>query len=108
MRVLIDECVDPRVKRLLRAHQAATILGLGWGKLPDREILTRARDQFDVLVTADKSIEFQQNLTKYGLGLVVVHVRRNHIAHYHEVEADLLTAIESVAPGRVFHVWSKR
>jgi len=55
MRVLIDECVDPRVKRLLRGQEVATVHEQGWDTLEDRPLLTLAQQEFDVLLTLDNS-----------------------------------------------------
>ena len=77
MRVLIDECVDPRVKLLFGDHNAATVHEQGWDALEDGPLLTVAQKAFDVLVTIDGSIEFQQNLSKFQIGIVVVHVPKN-------------------------------
>jgi len=58
MRILIDECVNPRLALRLRnlcpAHQIATIRDLGWTGLSDSLLLERARSHFDVFVTLDK------------------------------------------------------
>jgi predicted nuclease of predicted toxin-antitoxin system len=58
MRVLIDECVDPRVKQLFSDHQVATVHERGWDTLDDRTLLSLAQSDFDVLLTIDKGLEF--------------------------------------------------
>jgi hypothetical protein len=67
MRILIDECVDPRVKRLLPDEPSATVHEQGWDALEDGPLLERAEKEFDALVTIDGSLEYQQNLTKYRI-----------------------------------------
>ena len=49
MRVLIDECVDPRVKLLFGGHKAATVHEQAWDTLEDGPLLTLAQREFDVL-----------------------------------------------------------
>ena len=71
MRVLIDECVDPRVKLLFTGHQVSTVHEKGWGTLDDGPLLALAQIEFDVLLTIDGSLEFQQNLAKFGIGIVL-------------------------------------
>jgi len=51
MRILVDECVDPRVKRLFADHQTATVHEKKWDTLDDGALLAFAQDQFDVLLT---------------------------------------------------------
>jgi predicted nuclease of predicted toxin-antitoxin system len=104
MRVLIDECVDPRVKLLFGDHKAVTVHEYGWDTLEDGPLLALAQKEFDVLVTIDASLEFQQNLSKFQLGVVVVHVPKNQLVHYQVMEKALLAAVENAQPGKVIHV----
>jgi predicted nuclease of predicted toxin-antitoxin system len=56
MRILLDECVDPRVKGLFKEHEVSTVQQMGWDQLTDGEILDRAQHTFDALVTIDQKI----------------------------------------------------
>jgi len=62
MRVLLDECVDPRVKQLFSGHEVATVRDQGCDALEDGPLLAAAQGQFHVLVTNDRGIEFQQTI----------------------------------------------
>ena len=64
MRVLLDHCLDWRLRRSLPGHITKSVGKLGWGRLKDRPLLARAAAQFDVLVTSDKNLPFQQDLNK--------------------------------------------
>ena len=59
MRLLIDECVDPRVKELFGDHDPATVHENGWDTLDDASLLELAQERFDVLLTIDRGLEFQ-------------------------------------------------
>ena len=104
MRILIDECVDPRIKQLFGDHQPATVHENGWDTLEDAPLLAAAQKEFDVLLTIDTSLEFQQNLSKYQIGVVVVHVPKNQLACYRVLQKELLLAVEKARPGEVIHV----
>lgn len=65
MRILIDECVDPRVKLLFSGHLAATVHDKEWAALEDGPLLALAQKEFDVLVTIDGGLERQQNLANF-------------------------------------------
>jgi len=106
MRVLIDECLDPRIKRLFAEHETATVHEKEWDTLDDGALLEVAQDQFDVLLTIDRSLEFQQNIAKFHIGVVVVHVPKNQIAHYEATQKELLIALKQMRPGEVQHVRS--
>ena len=103
MRVLIDECVDPRVKQFFGAD-AATVHEMGWDALEDGPLLKVAQDQFDCLLTIDRGIEHQQNLSKLRIGIVVARVPKNQLAHYQGLRQQLVEAVNSVGPGVVGHV----
>jgi|ERR1700733_11335632 len=104
MRVLIDECVDPRVKLLFGDHEVATVHEQGWDALEDGPLLSVAQREFDVLLTIDGSVEFQQNLSRFQIGVVVAHVPKNQMIHYRALQKELLQAVESVGPGEAIHV----
>ncbi len=104
MRILIDECVDPRVQLLFGDLEATTVHEQGWDALEDGPLLTAAQQTFDVLVTIDGGIEHQQNLAKFQIGVVVVHVPKNQLPHYRVLQRELLSAVERVRPGQTIHV----
>jgi predicted nuclease of predicted toxin-antitoxin system len=104
MRVLIDECVDPRVKLLIREFGPSTVHEQGWDTLEDGDLLTAAQKEFDVLVTIDRGIEFQQNLSKFQIGVVIAHVPRNQVIYFRVMQKELLAAIGAATPGRAVHV----
>ena len=79
MRVLLDHCLDWRLSRSLPGHITKSVGKLGWGRLKDRPLLARAAAQFDVLVTSDKNLPFQQDLNKYNLAVAVLDVASNRI-----------------------------
>lgn len=104
MRILIDECVDPRVKLLFGEHQSATVHDQGWDTIEDGPLLALAEKEFDVLLTIDGKMEFHQNIQKFRVGLVVIHVPKNQIVHYRVIQQELLLAVEKVQRGQVIHV----
>jgi hypothetical protein len=96
MRILIDEY--PRVKLLMGEHQSATVHDKGWDTLEDGPLLALAQKEFDVLLTIDGKMEFQQNTPKFQIGVVVIHVAKNQIVHYRLIQKELLLAVEKVQP----------
>jgi predicted nuclease of predicted toxin-antitoxin system len=104
MRILIDECVDPRVKKLFAGHEAKTVHEMGWDQLKDGPLLKLAEQSFDVFITIDRNLEYQQNLSKLLLGVIVVRVPKNQMPYYVAAKSDLLAAIAQVQRGQVVHV----
>ena len=82
MRILLDECVNPRVRQAFPTHEVITVAEAAWRALPDVELVSLAQGRFDVFVTIDQGFEFEQNLSKLTFGVVVIHVARNRIESY--------------------------
>jgi hypothetical protein len=97
----------PRVKRLLPHDPSATVHEQGWDALEDGPLLERAEKEFDVLVTIDRSLEYQQNLAKYRIGVVVVHVPKNQLPYYSAIQPELLAAVRAIRAGEAIHVGAR-
>ena len=106
MRILLDECVNPRVKDAFPNHEVQTVTEMGWGGITNGKLMTLAQQSFDVFLTVDRNLEYQQNLAKLMLGLVVVTVPDNNIRYFKPIFPELLTAAESVRAGQVLHIIS--
>ena len=74
MRILFDKNVPVGVRRFLARHEVRTVVELNWPpQLENGELLKAAESaEFDVLVTSDQNIQYQQNLTNRKLALVVL------------------------------------
>lgn len=74
MRILFDKNVPVGVRRFLRKHEVRTVMDLKWDpQLENGELLKAAEaDAFDVLITADQNIRYQQNLERRQLSLLVL------------------------------------
>ena len=81
MRVLLDECVDIQIKSALVGHAVQTVGRMGWAGKKNGELLRAAATKFDVLVTVDRSLTYQQDVRGLNLGVVTL------VAHSNEIEA---------------------
>ena len=79
MRILLDECVNPRVREAFPEHDVVTVEEAEWRTLPDNEMMIHAQGQFDAFVTIDRGFEFEHNLKKLTFGIVIVHVEKNRL-----------------------------
>ena len=105
MRIALDECVNPRVKRLLDPdHTVFTVLELGWGGFPDRTVVERLQGRCDDFLTIDRGFEHEHNLSLLSFGIVIVHVARNSLRHYAAIREKLAQALSAIQPGEVIHV----
>jgi len=70
MRVLLDECVPRPLSKLLTEHQVVTVQQAGWAGIKNGDLLRQAEGQFDVFVTADKNLRYQQMLKDRKIGII--------------------------------------
>jgi predicted nuclease of predicted toxin-antitoxin system len=79
--VLLDEMLDRRLKRLLpEGVEAVTVREHGWDSKSNGELLALAEKEFDVLLTTDRGIPHQQDLSRFDLEVVVLSARSNRLS----------------------------
>ncbi|MFA5891972.1 MAG: DUF5615 family PIN-like protein [Actinomycetota bacterium] len=101
MRILLDESVPRRLKALLAGHEVVTVRDAGWASFSNGELLTRASQVFDALVTADQKMPHQQNLTRFDIAVVVLVAKTNTMVDYEPLALKLRTTVESATAGAV-------
>jgi hypothetical protein len=83
-----------------------TVSGRGWTGIKNGELLRRMTGQYNVLVTMDRSIEFQQRLSTLPLGIVLIRARSNRMQDLGPLVPSILAALDAVEPGRIRRVGS--
>jgi hypothetical protein len=104
VKVLIDECIDWRFGRLIVGHEVRTARQMGWSAVKNGELLALAAGAFDVFVTVDRNLSFQQDLPAFELAVVVLRARSNRLTDLEALVVDLLTAIPLAQAGAVTYV----
>jgi len=104
MRLLLDECVPKRLGRLLAPHDVQTVQQAGWGGLKNGDLLTRAAEAFDVFVTVDQGIRYQQNIVAYDICVAALAARTNDIKDLSPLVPQLLEVLVDAKPGQVLRV----
>ena len=105
MRILLDECLPKDLKNDLVGHQARTVGDLGWLGIKNGELLTLAEEeQFDGFLTADLSIEHQQNLRDRRIALAVFISHDTKAETLRPLITALLQALNTIRPGEVRHI----
>lgn len=73
MRVLFDQTTPVPLKRYLTGHEITLSVDVGWDRLRNGELLTAAeKDGFELLLTTDKNLRYQQDLKGRGIAIVVI------------------------------------
>jgi hypothetical protein len=107
-RVLIDECINPRLAPRLRGslpdHVVETVRDLGWAGQPDHFLIPQIQGQFDAFLTIDKGFEHEHNFEKLTFAVLVLETSNNQMPSYERLFDDLIRQIQSIAPGQVVRV----
>ncbi len=105
MRVLLDEQLPRHLALELRGHDVTTVQQQGWAGLRNGDLLRRAADAgFDVFVAADRNLEFQQNLSRARLGVIVLSAPSNALEDLIPLVPSLLAAIPKCHSGWVLRI----
>ena len=103
IRVLLDENLPRKLKGALEA-EALTVPERGWGGTKNGRLLRLAAEEFDVLLTMDRGIEYQQNLSGIDLCLIVLSAVSNDIDDLLPLVPGINAALRQAAPGLVLAV----
>ena len=103
MKLLLDECIDRRLAHELEAHDVKTVPQVGWAGIKNGELLTLAEKEFDVFITVDRNLSFQQNLPKHNIAVLVLHAPSNRLADLRPLAPEILSTLPSLTKGEARH-----
>ena len=104
MKVLLDECVDRRLVREISGHDVKTVPQMGWAGIKNGDLLILVEKEFEVFVTVDRNISFQQNLTNYNVAVIVLRAHTNRLRDLRPLVPELLTTLPSAKRGDVLWI----
>jgi hypothetical protein len=109
MRILIDECIDERFRKSLIGHDCQTARYAGLAGLKNGDLLKAAEaGKFDVFLTVDQGIEYQQNLTGRQIAIIIFRTKSNRLRDLLQLVPACLAHIESIRPGQIASVEATR
>lgn len=101
MRILLDESLPKELKTELPGHDTRTVREIGWSGVKNGELLVQAAARFDVFITADQNLRYQQNLSALPITVVVLVAKSNRIETLRPLIPKLLTSLAAL-PARAF------
>jgi predicted nuclease of predicted toxin-antitoxin system len=102
VKILLDESVPRLVKLRLPQLNISTVQEMGWAGIRNGELLHRAEELFDVLITADRNLRHQQNLS--GRNLAILVLPSNQVTHVTRLVPTVETLLTTIKPGAVVEV----
>ena len=100
-RVLLDNCVHSGFAKFISGHHVVHGAGLGWGEFKDGELLDAAADKFDVIVTLDKSLRYQQPTRIRRFVLIVLRPQSSRLRDLQPLARRVVLTIATAEPGDV-------
>ena len=106
MHILIDECLPKKLKQELPTHTVFMVQEKGWSGLENGDLLRVAESEFDVWVTADKNVEYQQNLDRFNIAVVVLVAYRNRLDALLPLMPQLQDVLQVIQPHQIVYIES--
>lgn len=104
MNILLDENLDWRLLRDLPGHTVSSVAFIGWSGMKNGELLRRANERFDALITMDRGIYHQQNLTGLRLMLFALTAKSNRLADTSPLMPAVLLHLLQARPGEFYKI----
>ena len=102
--MLLDECVPRKLKRAIPGHDVRTVTEMGWSGIKNGPLFRRAAQEFDVFLTVDQGVEYQQNLSGLDLAIIVMVAATNDIDYLRPLMPQVREALEKTSPGSIIRV----
>ena len=102
MRILLDECVPWPLRHLLVGHECMTASYRGWGGFSNGELLRMAEAEFDLFITADQNLRYQQNLAERRIA--ILELSTNDLRRLQAAAGMITNAVNAMAAGNYRHL----
>jgi len=104
MKVLFDECLPRRLKNEITGHEISTVVEMGWAGTKNGALIRLAETSFEVCVTVDQNLQYQQNLQPKNLAIIVLVAPNNQLATLRALMPKLLLQLQTIQPGQIVQV----
>ena len=101
MKVLLDECVTRKLRRDFQGHEVHTVEEAGLKGLKNGDLLRSASGQYEVLVTVDQNLQYQQNIKSLNMAILVLAAKRNSYEALQPLMSHALEVLKQIEPGEV-------
>ncbi len=102
-KLLLDECIPHGLRFHLQEFEAYTVTYMGWSGLKNGELMkTAVAQEFDVLLTIDKNLRYQQNMHKYALAIVVFDVVKLELEYIELLLPKFFKLLPEIQKGQVY------
>lgn len=107
-RILLDECLPVKLKYRLQEispdFQVSTVTGKGWTGIKNGKLLEKAQQEFEIFVTIDQNLPFQQELSKYSIAVVAFKAKSNRYKDLLVFVKSASEAIKAAEVGKMYEI----
>jgi len=104
LKLLLDECVDRRLAHEFVWHEVKTVSELGWSGVQNGALLKLAEAEFDVLITVDRNLPSQQNLSNFNISVIVLRAYSNRLVDLKPLVPKVLAILPNLRTGQAQEV----
>ena len=104
MRILLDESLPVRLRTEMPLHEVVPVTKMGWSALKNGELLRTAKGRFDVFLTADQNLQYQQNLNALPIAVVVLVATSNRLEDLMPLMPKLHEVLSTISVPALFRV----
>lgn len=108
MKLLLDESVNTRLRHHFPGHDARTAEYMGWKGKINGDLLSLARNEFDVLITRDQRMPEEQNISDRDVAIMVLYSRSNSLKDLVPMVPQILEQLPTVRRGEVIPIYPQR
>jgi hypothetical protein len=101
VKLLLDECVPKRLARELSGHEVKHVTEMGWATINNGRLLTLAEQSFEVFLTVDRNLSFQQHLPRFRIAVLMVRAKSNRLEDLRPLVPRIRSALLKCKMGRV-------
>ncbi|MCX6894837.1 MAG: hypothetical protein NTZ16_04920 [Verrucomicrobia bacterium] len=102
MKILLDECVPWPMHRSLAGHECRTAQQCGWGGIKNGSLLQLAEKEFDLFITSDQNLRYQQNLA--GRRIAILELSTNKLRRIESAAEMIQASVSAIKPGEFRHL----
>lgn len=99
--MLLDECLPKKLKADFRNCEIMTVSEMGWAGKRNGELLRLAEEKFDVFLTVDQNLRYQQNLKVFKMAIILISVQSNRYQIIKPLIPKIRKTVHSVQPGQL-------
>jgi predicted nuclease of predicted toxin-antitoxin system len=105
MKILIDENLPVKLKYRLTDFDICTVHDMKWDSYKNGELISEAiKNKFDVLLTSDKNLEFQQNISKLNISIIVLDIPLLKWTYIEPLLTKIKKQLSSIEPGEIYSI----